>query len=186
LSIAAFCCGLTRSVAVAGTPRHILGMDKEVDKGLTAFVATLQGPAGQIPFERALVRHLPLFLSLRRRGLTWPRIASLLTARGVRRPDGRLISAEQLRGVISRQMRRSGMPTSDRVEPISLGGEDKLPRKPFSVTGEKRSEQSASAEHPRVCHQPIDKAPSSTGRMNDVRAFMGRAARLRRNFGDPC
>jgi hypothetical protein len=39
-------------------PRHILGMDKEIDKGLAAFVTTLQGPFGQIPFEPAVVRHL--------------------------------------------------------------------------------------------------------------------------------
>ena len=49
------------------SPRHILGMDKEIDKGLAAFVTTLQGPFGQIPFERAVVRHLPLFLGLRQR-----------------------------------------------------------------------------------------------------------------------
>jgi len=60
-------------------------MDKEIDKGLAAFTATLQGPLGQIPFERAVMRHLPLFLGLRQRGLTWTLVASLLTARGVRR-----------------------------------------------------------------------------------------------------
>ena len=160
-------------------------MEKEIDKGLAAFVTTLQGPFGQIPFERAVVRHLPLFLSLRRRDLTWTSIAGLLTARGVRRADGHPISVEQLRGVISRQMRRSEMSASDRVEPIGLVGEGKLPRKPFSATKEKRSEQPASAKHPtRARLHPIDKVPSSAGRMKDIRAFMGRAARLRRNFGD--
>jgi len=79
-------------------PSHILGMDKEIDKGLAAFIATLQGPFGQIPFERAVVRHLPFFLGLRQRGLTWTRVASLLTARGVRRANGHPISVEQLRG----------------------------------------------------------------------------------------
>jgi hypothetical protein len=39
-------------------------MDKEIDKGFAAFIATLQGPLGQIPFERAVVRHLPLFLGV--------------------------------------------------------------------------------------------------------------------------
>jgi hypothetical protein len=69
LPIAALCCELIRSVAVTAIPRHIRGMDKEIDKGLAAFIATLQGPFGQIPFERAVVRDLPLFLGLRRRGL---------------------------------------------------------------------------------------------------------------------
>jgi hypothetical protein len=129
LQIAAFCCELIRSVAVTIIPRHILGMEKEIDKGLAAFVTTLQRPFGQIPFERAAMRHLPLFLGLRQRGLTWPGIASLLTARGVRRADGHPISVEQLRGVISRQMRHSGMSASDRIEPIGLVGETKPSRK---------------------------------------------------------
>src|SRR5450759_3051080 len=100
-------------------------MDKEIDKGLAAFIATLQGPFGQIPFERAVVRHLPLFLGLRQRGLTWTGVASLLTARSVRRANGLPISVDQLRGVISRQMRRSRMSASGRIEPIGLAGESK-------------------------------------------------------------
>jgi hypothetical protein len=92
LRIAAFRCGLIQSVADAIIPSHILGMDKEIDKGLVAFIATLQGPFGQIPFERAVVRHLPLFLGLRQRGLTGTRVASLLTARGVRPNFGRAIA----------------------------------------------------------------------------------------------
>ena len=93
-------------------PSHILGMDKEIDKGLAAFIATLQGPFGQIPFERAVVRHLPFFLGLRQRGLTWTRVASLLTARGVRRANGHPISVEQLRGV--RQSTRPRPPPTNR------------------------------------------------------------------------
>jgi hypothetical protein len=58
-------------------------MDKDIDRGLKAFVATLQGPLGQIPFERAVMRHLPLFLDLRRRGPTRTSIAGLLRARDV-------------------------------------------------------------------------------------------------------
>ena len=120
MRIAAFCCELIRSVAVTTIPSHILGMDKEIDKGLAAFIATLQGPFGQIPFERAVMRHLPLFLGLRQRGLTWTRIASLLTARGVRRADGHPISVEQLRGVVSRQTRHAEMLASGRIDPTGL------------------------------------------------------------------
>ena len=69
MPIAALRYELIRSVAVTAIPRHILGMDKEIDKGLAAFVTTLQGPFGKIPFERAVVHHLPLFLGLRQRGL---------------------------------------------------------------------------------------------------------------------
>ena len=152
-------------------------MDKEIDKGLAAFIATLQGPFGQIPFERAVVRHLPLFLGLRQRGLTWTGVASLLTARSVRRANGLPISVDQLRGVISRQMRRSRMSASGRIEPIGLAGESKPSR---------RIKQPASTKHPsRARLQMIDNAPSAAAkRLNDIRAFMGRAERLRRNFDD--
>jgi hypothetical protein len=101
-------------------------MEKEIDKGLAAFLATLQGPFGKIPFERAVVRHLPLFICLRRRGQTWPGLASLLTARGVRRANGHPISVEQLRGLVSRQMRRPGTSASDRIDPIGLADRSQL------------------------------------------------------------
>ena len=166
-------------------PRHILGMDKEIDKGLAAFVTTLQGPFGQIPFERAVVRHLPLFLGLRQRGVMWTGIAGLLTARGVRRADGHPISVEQLRGVVSRQMRRSRTSASDRIEPIGLAGKAKPSRKPLSTTKYKRGDQPAFAKQSGSARlQSIDRAPSEVERPNDIRAFMGRAARLRRGFDD--
>ena len=56
-------------------------MDKAIDKGLAAFIATLQEPFGQIPFEREVVRHLPLFLGLRQRGITWTHVARLTASR---------------------------------------------------------------------------------------------------------
>ncbi len=185
MPIAAFCCELIRSVAVTTIPRHILGVDKEINKGLAAFIATLQGPFGQIPFERAVVRHLPLFLGLRQRGLTWTSVASLLTARGVRRADGHPISVEQLRGVVSRQMRHSGTSSSDRIEPIGVTDRGQTTLKPLSGTKHKRARQPASAKQPgRGSLGPVDRAPSAMERANDIRAFMGRAARLRRGFDD--
>jgi len=160
-------------------------MDKEIDKGLAAFIATLQGPFGQIPFERAVVRHLPLFLGLRQRGLTWTRVASLLTARGVRRADGHPISIEQLRGVVSRQMRHSEMSASDRIEPIGNADEDKPPYQSLSATKHKRAKQPTAVKQPgRGRLQPVARAPSTVERPNDIRAFMTRAARLRGSFDD--
>ena len=160
-------------------------MDKKIEKGLAAFTATLQGPLGQIPFERAVMRHLPLFLGLRQRGLTWTRVVSLLTARGVRRADGHSISVEQLRGVVSRQMRRSEISASDRIEPIGLTDRSQATRKSLSVAKRKRDGHPFSANQPgRSRLQPVDKAPSTVERPNDIRAFMRRAARLRRGFHD--
>lgn len=160
-------------------------MDKEIDKGLVAFIATLQGPFGQIPFERAVVRHLPLFLGLRQRGLTWTRVASLLTARGARRADGHPISVEQLRGVVSRQMRRSEISASDRIEPIDLADRSQATSKSLSATKHKRDRQPPSAKQlDRDGLQPVDSAPSTVERPTDIRAFMTRAARLRGSFDD--
>jgi len=185
LRIAAFRCELIRSVADTITPNHILGMDKKIDKGLAAFIATLQGPFGQIPFERAVVRHLPLFLGLRQRGLTWTRVTSLLTARGVRRADGHPISVEQLRGVVSRQMRHSEMSASDRIEPIGWADRSQATSKSLSATKHKRAKQPTAVKQPgRGRLQPVDRVPSTVERPNDIRAFMTRAARLRGSFDD--
>jgi hypothetical protein len=77
------------------------------------------------------------------------------------------------------------MSASDRIEPFDIADEDKPSRKSLSVTRQRRSEQPASAKHPsRARLQPIDRAPSAVERPNDIRAFMGRAARLRRSFDD--
>jgi hypothetical protein len=185
LQIAVFCCELTRSVAVTIIPSHIFGMDKEIAKGLAAFTATLQGRLGQMPFERAVMRRLPLFLGLRQRGLTWTRVASLLTARGVRRADGHPISVEQLRGVVSRQMRRSKILASDRIKPIGLADKSQATRRSLSTTKHKRDGQPASIKQPGQGRlQPVDRAPSAVERPNDIRAFTARAARLRRGFDD--
>jgi hypothetical protein len=52
-----FCCGLMRLVAFASIPHHIRSMDKDIETRLKAFVTTLPRPLGQIPIERAIMRH---------------------------------------------------------------------------------------------------------------------------------
>jgi hypothetical protein len=96
-----------RIVGFASIAHHIRSMGKDIERRLKAFVANLQAPLGQIPFERAVMRHLPFLLDLRRRGLTWTSIVGIFRARAMRRADGRLISDDQLRGVVSWQDRRS-------------------------------------------------------------------------------
>jgi hypothetical protein len=82
-------------------------------------------------------------------------------------------------------MQRSGTSTSDRIEPVGIADEGKLSRNSLSVAKQIRSEQPASAKNAgRARLQPIDEASSALGRPNDIRAFMGRAARLRHNFDD--
>lgn len=60
-----------------------------------------------IPFERALRRHLDGLVALRARGLTWPSLANLLRKNGVTRQDGRFYSADHLRVAYDRLMRNS-------------------------------------------------------------------------------
>lgn len=98
------------------------------------------------------MRHLPLFLGLRQRGLTWTIVASLLTARGVRRADGHSIPVEQLRGVVSRQMRRSEISASDRIDPIGLADRSQATRKSLSVAKRKRD---ASLSWSSVCRHDV-------------------------------
>jgi len=185
LRIAAFRCELIRSVAETVIASHIHGMAKAIEKGLAAFIATLQGPFGQIPFERAVARHLPLFHSLRDRGLTWSCMASLLAARGVRRANGQPISVEQLRGVVSRQLRRPVRLVPDRIEPDGNVDENKVSRRSSSSIKHKRAKRPAVANQPGLARiQPDETAASAAERPKDIRAFMDRAARLRRSSVD--
>jgi hypothetical protein len=68
---------------------------------------------------------------------------------------------------------------------IGMAGEGNASRKSLSATKHKRAKQPAVAKQPGWGRlKPIDRAPSAVGRLNDIRAFMGRAARLRRNFDE--
>src|SRR5712664_3416975 len=97
-------------------------MNSDVRRRLKALADDLEGPLGRIPFDRALRRHIDLFDELRREGCTWSQLARALAAVGVRRADGGTISADHLRGAVSRQMRaRSHAPScsASGTEPAS-------------------------------------------------------------------
>jgi hypothetical protein len=106
-------------------------MNSDVRRRLKALADDLEGPLGRIPFDRALREHIGLFEELRREGCTWLQLAQALTAVGVRRADGGMVSADHLRGAVSRQMRgRSQAPSGPaaRTEPASArsrGSEDR-------------------------------------------------------------
>jgi len=71
------------------------------------FAAELVADGEHIPFERVLFRHLDTITRLRQSaGHTWPGIASMLVRAGARRPDGGLISADQIRVSYSRLIRQ--------------------------------------------------------------------------------
>lgn len=61
------------------------------------FVSELMVGDQQIPLERVVARHIGALGELRRLGMTWRGIVTLLVRAGARRADGRLISADQIR-----------------------------------------------------------------------------------------
>ncbi|MCA3581743.1 MAG: hypothetical protein IOC66_39275 [Burkholderia sp.] len=80
-------------------------MNSDLRRRLKALADDLEGPLGRIPFDRALRGHIGLFEELRREGCTWSQLSRALAAVGVRRADGRTVSADHLRGAVSRQMK---------------------------------------------------------------------------------
>lgn len=79
------------------------------------FAAELVVDGEHIPFERVLARHLDAVTKLRRAaGHTWPGIASMLVRGGARRPDGGLISADQIRVGYSRLVRHALLESQQR------------------------------------------------------------------------
>jgi len=96
-------------------------MNSDLRRRLKALADDLEGPLGRIPFDRALRGHIDLFEELRRKGCSWSQLARALAAVGVRRPDGGTISADHLRGAVSRQMKvNASAPTGQPVEDSTL------------------------------------------------------------------
>lgn len=61
------------------------------------FTARLTVEGEHVPLDRVVAQHSEAFTELRRLGLTWRGISGLLVRAGARRPDGGLISSDQLR-----------------------------------------------------------------------------------------
>jgi len=81
------------------------------------FAAELVVDGERIPFERVLARHLDAVTKLRKAsGHTWPSIASMLVRAGVRRSDGGLISADQIRVAYARLLHQKTL-TKQILEP---------------------------------------------------------------------
>jgi len=80
-------------------------MNSELQKRLKALSDDLEGPLGPRPLDQVLRRHLDLFEELRGAGAQWSQIAHAIAAAGVRRADGGMVSADHLRGTVSRQFK---------------------------------------------------------------------------------
>lgn len=63
-------------------------------------------PAGPIPVERLVTRHIDAFEDMRTSGLTWEQISRLLAGAGVLRNNGSAFPPSHLRGIYGRQRKR--------------------------------------------------------------------------------
>ena len=129
-------------------------MDKgEIDQWLEGFVTDLTVGNERVPLERVVAARLDGFVSLRKQGLTWRALATLIARAGGRRKDDKLISGDQLRVVVARHLsRRSAL----QAEPPSPVGRRRPGLKPIA-----RSASSGAGSRP---NRP---SPVTTGAADD-------------------
>lgn len=84
----------------------LMGMKDDFKRILVMLASDFDGPAGAIPVERLVRKHLRRFEELRSHGLTWEQISRLLFGAGILRSDGRAFPPSHLRGVFGRQRKR--------------------------------------------------------------------------------
>lgn len=85
----------------------LFGMKDDFKRILAKMASDYIGPAGLIPFERLVTRHLGFLQELRARGLTWEQISRLLAGAGIVHRNGRPFSVSHLRGVFGRRQKRA-------------------------------------------------------------------------------
>jgi hypothetical protein len=185
-------------------------MDKVIKKRLQDMAQDFRGPAGPIPFERLIVRHLVFFTDLRNRGSTWEQIAGLLAEADIRPGDKRRFPAAHLRGVVSRQTRRAelqaradarqdghGLAASQRSQSSSTAPPARsknemhpAPVRPAAATApkvkakaERRPSSADQASVVRISAARVQKSTTTDSDVKSIRAFMDRAAQLRRTKG---
>lgn len=169
-------------------------MDKATRKRLSEIVRELDGPVGPVPFERVITRHLAFFVELRQHGSTWEQIVKLLATEGARRPDGRPFPAAHLRGVISRQLRklavRGRQEDRDRYPDFNDIQSRSEADSPAPAISSKLKKESSHSVHGAGARRGTTKQPARTSGpsskplpsdADNIRAFMKRAERLRRN-----
>lgn len=154
-------------------------MNSDVRRRLKALADDLEGPLGRIPLDRALRGHVGLFAELRREGCTWSQLARALAAVGVRRADGGTVSADHLRGAVSRQMKGSASaPTGRPVEDSTL--RTAAPEKKAS-SGSRTGETAAPRARKTVAVKPVgvQKPDQPTAVSRSIQDKLSRVAKLR-------
>jgi len=101
LQIALFCFNAPKDGPISVRPMSI-----NPKSWAEAFTEELTVAGEHVPLDRLVARHREAFIELRRLGMTWRGISSLLVRAGARRADGGLISSDQIRVSYSRQSRK--------------------------------------------------------------------------------
>lgn len=154
-------------------------MNSDVRRRLKALADDLEGPLGRIPLDRALRGHVGLFAELRREGCTWSQLARALAAVGVRRADGGTVSADHLRGAVSRQMKGgASAPTGRPVEDSTL--RTAAPEEKAS-SGSRTGETAAPRARKTVAVKPVgvQKPDQPAAVSRSIQDKLSRVAKLR-------
>lgn len=84
----------------------LFSMKHDLRQMAAKLAADFFSPAGPIPVERLIARHIDAFENMRASGLTWEQISRLLAGAEIARGDGSAFSPSHLRGVYGRQRKR--------------------------------------------------------------------------------
>lgn len=151
-------------------------MDPKIRARLADFVNRMKGPLGEIPLDRAIRADLDLFRVLRDTGATWGQIANALTAAGARRSDNGIISEDQLRSAVSRQLRK-GTDLSPQVQELHTKSiSQDTPKTILQTISPPLPQKQNSTQKKVVETQPI---PSSDKRTASVLEKLARTRKLR-------
>jgi len=169
--------------------------DEELLVGAQTIAADLRvRETRQLKLARIIDGHLDWFERARRRGLEWTDIVGILFEVGVTRPDGRPLSRGHLSALVWRKQKMAAEtsgPTATAVQPApryAIGskragdGRSEVPTSDARSGGGRASDQPASStltsgDNAKGKPESVDEGSTHAS----VRAYMRRAARLRRN-----
>ena len=94
---------------------------------------TIEGE--NVPFDRALKRHLEGLTALRSRGLTWSSLANILRRGGVKRPDGEPYSADHIRVSYDRLIKGAQSETRAALSQVGHVRDERQTREAVKTSG---------------------------------------------------
>jgi hypothetical protein len=183
-------------------------VDKAIHSGADAIFRWLQSPGCRGSFDQAVAEHLVWFQAARVRGMGWSAIVNVLSHAGVKRDSGLRLSEGHVRGVVSRQQKKVKKDENDPLQRLvarygssppaakDRGSRSQLKHAP-SKTLAFGLNHALQALPPQKCSEPsgktrrtqmdgqsgIKKLSTNTPDRGNIRAFMQKAAALRRCSG---